>query len=89
MAISCAPHANSNVPYHQPAGVFQGQLVRFRIVCNSIQAFKYATTQLTLKLLARGHKPATLMKGWNKHLSKLCNDSRAREIEIAQLVTAY
>ena len=21
------PHADSNVPYHQPAGVFQGQLV--------------------------------------------------------------
>jgi hypothetical protein len=33
------PHAHSNVPYHQPSGVFQGQLVRFRIVCNSIAAF--------------------------------------------------
>ena len=68
------PHAQSNVPYHQPAGVFQGQLVRFRIVCNSVRAFKHATTQMTLHLLARGHKPTTLMKGWNAHLSKFCND---------------
>jgi hypothetical protein len=30
------PHFISNVPYHQPSGVFQGQLSRYRVVCNSI-----------------------------------------------------
>ena len=66
------PHADSNVPYHQPAGVFQGQLVRFRIICNSIKAFKHATTQLTRRQLARGQKPWIIIKGWNAHLQKFC-----------------
>ena len=30
------PHFISNVPYHQPSGVFQGQLSHYRVVCNSI-----------------------------------------------------
>jgi hypothetical protein len=45
------PHLDSNVPYHQPSGVFQGQLCRYRIVCNSVTAFKNATTQLVRSLL--------------------------------------
>ena len=68
------PHADSNVPYHQPAGVFQGQLVRFRTLCNSICAFKQATTQLVRRKLSRGHKPWILVKGWNAHLQKFSND---------------
>jgi len=68
------PHFDSNVPYHQPSGVFQGQLCRFRVICNSIKAFKDAVTQLVLRLLSRGHKPSLLVKGWNKHLQKYCND---------------
>ena len=39
------PHSASNVLYHQPAGVFQGQLVRYRIICNSIKNFKHATNK--------------------------------------------
>ena len=68
------PHSASNVPYHQPAGVFQGQLVRYRIICNSIKNFKHATQQMVIKLLKRDHSPVTIMKGWNKHLSTFCND---------------
>ena len=68
------PHAVSNVPYHQPAGVIQGQLHRFRSICNSISAFKQATTQLVLRMLFRGHKPSIIMKGWNGHLAKFNND---------------
>ena len=68
------PHSASNVPCHQPAGVFQGQLVRYRIICNSIKNFKYATQQMVIKLLKRDHSPVTIMKGWNKHLSTFCND---------------
>jgi len=45
------PHFDSNVPYHQPAGVFQGQLCRFRVICNSIKAFKHAVTQLVRWML--------------------------------------
>ena len=55
------PHADSNVPYHHPAGVFQGQLVCFRTICNSIRAFKQATTQLVQRKLSRGHKPWILV----------------------------
>ena len=68
------PHAISNVPYHQPAGVFQGQLCRFRVVCNSIKAFKHATTQLTLKMFSRGHSVTALIKGWNRHLVRFAKD---------------
>ena len=63
------PHADSNAPYHQSAGVFQGQLSRFRIVCSAIKFFKIATTELTRKMLFRKHKALTLIKGWNKHLA--------------------
>ena len=68
------PHHDSNVPYHQPAGVFIGQLGRYRIVCNTIKNFKHATTQMVLRLLGRGHKTAPIMKGWNKHLNKFAHD---------------
>ena len=68
------PHFDSNVPYHQPFGVFQGQLVRFRSICNTIRNFKHATTQLTLRMLRRGHKSHHLIKGWNAHLNKFTND---------------
>jgi len=68
------PHFDSNVPYHQPFGVFQGQLVRFRSICNTIRNFKHATTQLTLRMLRRGHKPHHLSKGWNAHLNRFTND---------------
>ena len=68
------PHFDSNVPYHQPFGVFQGQLVRFRSICNTIRNFKHATTQLTLQMVRRGHKSHHLIKGWNAHLNKFTND---------------
>ena len=42
------PHFDSNVPYHQPSGVFQRQLMRYRIVCNTIKKIKNATTQMAL-----------------------------------------
>ena len=78
------PHCDFNVPYYQPAGVFQGQLCRFRIVCNSIKAFKIATTELTRRMLLRRHHPAALIKGWNAHLNrfskdKITNYSRLRQ----------
>jgi hypothetical protein len=68
------PHSLSNAPYHQPPGVFQGQLVRFRIICNTLKNFKRATAQMVLRLLKRGHKAPILIKGWNAHLNKFNND---------------
>jgi len=67
------PHSQSNVPY-QPSGVFQGQLVRYRIICNTIKNFKHATTQMAIRMLQRDHKPVSLIKGWNAHLAKFNND---------------
>ena len=61
------PHSQSNVPYHQPSGVFQGQLVRYRIICHTIKNFKHATTQMAIRMLQRDHKPVSLIKGWNAH----------------------
>ena len=58
------PHSLSNVPYHQPPGVFQGQLVRFQIICNTLKNFKHATTQMVLRLLKRVHKAPILIQGW-------------------------
>jgi hypothetical protein len=41
-------HFDSNSPTHQSSGIFQGQLVRFRHICNSMRDFKVAVTLLTL-----------------------------------------
>ena len=54
-------------------GVFQG-LVRYRIICNTIKNFKHATTQMAIRMLQRDHKPVSLIKGWNAHLTKFNND---------------
>ena len=70
------PHRASNSPYHQSAGVFQGQLSRFRSICNSIKDFKVAVTTLTVKMLHRDHHPKDLFKGWNGHLIKFSKDKK-------------
>jgi hypothetical protein len=64
------PSKYSNIPIHQPAGIFTGQVTRFWQICNNILDFKHATTQLTLRLLLRGHCTSTLMKGWNKYVQR-------------------
>jgi Josephin len=64
------PSKYSNIPIHQPAGIFTGQVTRFWQICNNISDFKHATTQLTLRLLLRGHSTTTLMKGWNKYVQR-------------------
>ena len=67
-------HYDSNSPEHQSAGIFQGQLVRYRHICNSMRDFKLAVTLLTLRMLSRGHPPTQLTKGWNKHLLRYPKD---------------
>jgi len=67
-------HYDSNSPEHQSAGIFQGQLVRYRHICNSMRDFKMAVTLLTLRMLSRGHPPSQLTKGWNKNLLRYPKD---------------
>ena len=55
-------HSFSNVPKHQSTGIFQGQLIRFRSICNSIKDFKIATTTLTVRMLQRGHQSSDISK---------------------------
>ncbi|GBG76228.1 hypothetical protein CBR_g21976 [Chara braunii] len=62
------PSAASNVPAHQPAGVFTGQLTRFEYVCNNWYDFKTAAAMLTRRMLFRGHSPTTLAKGWTSYI---------------------
>jgi hypothetical protein len=62
------PSAKSNIPTHQPAGIFTGQVTRFWQICNNTHDFKHAVTQLTLRLLLRGHHASTLAMGWNKYV---------------------
>jgi hypothetical protein len=62
------PSAKSNIPTHQPAGIFTGQVTRFWQICNNTHDFKHAVTQLTLRLLLRGHYASTLAMGWNKYV---------------------
>ena len=64
------PSVYSNIPHHQPSGVFTGQLTRFWHICNNVIDFKSAVTQLTLRLLIRGHAPSTLAQGWNKYVRR-------------------
>ena len=67
-------HYDSNSPEHQSAGIFQGQLVRYRHICNSMRDFKQAVTLLTLRMLSRGHPSNQLTKGWSKHLLRYPKD---------------
>jgi len=67
-------HFDSDSPEHQSAGIFQGQLVRYRHICNSVKDFKMAVTLLTLRMLSRGHPPSQLTKGWNKLLLRYPKD---------------
>jgi hypothetical protein len=55
-------HYDSNSPEHQSAGIFQGQLVRYRHICNSMRDFKLAVTLLSLRMLSRGHPPRSTNK---------------------------
>jgi hypothetical protein len=64
------PSKYSNIPIHQPAGIFTGQVTRFWQICNNVHDFKHAVTQLALRLLLRGHHASTLMKGWNKYVQR-------------------
>ena len=68
------PHYTSNVPVHQSKGLLMGQLHRARTICNSLLAFKIATTNVVLRLLMRQHPLKTLVKSWNSHLHKFSSD---------------
>lgn len=68
------PHASTNAPSHTSRGIFQGQLYRYRTICNSLKAFKMATTSLAVHMLARDHQPAALLRAWNAHLLTFSND---------------
>jgi hypothetical protein len=69
-------HSFSNVPKHQSTGIFQGQLIRFRSICNSIKDFKIATSTLTVRMLQRGHLSSDISKAWNYYLMKFSNDKK-------------
>jgi hypothetical protein len=68
------PHADSNVPNHQSCGIVKGQLYRFRTICNTITAFKVATTSMVSHMLLRGHCAKDILKGWNSHLVQFHSD---------------
>jgi len=68
------PHASTNAPTHTSRGIFQGQLHRYRTICNSLKAFKMATTSLTVHMLARDHNPSHILRAWNAHLITFAHD---------------
>lgn len=68
------PHVDSNVPVHQATGIVKGQLYRFRLICNSIKAFKIATTSLVSHMIHRGHSYYNIYKGWISHLTQFNSD---------------
>lgn len=76
------PSKQSNIPIHQPAGIFTGQVTRFWHICNNIPDFKHAVTQLALRLLLRGHHTSTLMRGWNKYVQRHHRRSTAISIKV-------
>eukprot|EP00607_Mallomonas_marina_P006252 CAMPEP_0182437162 /NCGR_PEP_ID=MMETSP1167-20130531/84855_1 /TAXON_ID=2988 /ORGANISM="Mallomonas Sp, Strain CCMP3275" /LENGTH=950 /DNA_ID=CAMNT_0024629975 /DNA_START=63 /DNA_END=2915 /DNA_ORIENTATION=- len=67
-------HADSNAPPHQTVGIFLSQLVRFRGICNSIRNFMRATTNLTQRMLERGHQPYLLLKGFRRYMMRFSRD---------------
>lgn len=67
-------HGDSNVPTHQSSGIVLSQLMRYRLICSSIKAFKVATSSLIRKLLEREHSCHCILKGWNAYLTRYKND---------------
>ena len=67
-------HANSNIPSHITRGIFQGQLQRYRNICNCYKTFKMATSKLTVILLERNHYAGDLLKAWKCHVRKYSRD---------------
>ena len=67
-------HGESNVPAHQSSGIVLSQLIRYRLICSSIKAFKLATTSLVQKLLERQHSPTYIFRGWNAYLIRYKSD---------------
>jgi hypothetical protein len=45
------PSSRSNIPQHQPAGIFAGQLARFKKICNNKADFQQAAQLLTIRML--------------------------------------
>ena len=68
MPIIRYPHARSAVPGHQIAGVFKGQLVRHKTVCNNLRDFKDAVRALTFRMASRGHHGRKFVRSWHTFL---------------------
>jgi hypothetical protein len=62
------PSAFSNIPFHQPGGVFQGQLVRYGLICNNMEDFREAVKRLTLRMMERGHRFGVLVRAWSAYM---------------------
>jgi hypothetical protein len=67
-------HGLSNVPKHQIIGTILSQLIRYRLICNSIKQFKIATTRLVMKLFEREQPKIFIIKGWKLYLKRYQND---------------
>jgi hypothetical protein len=59
-------HGDSNAPRHQFIGIITGQVQRYWTICNSMLAFKQATTDLVLQVLSRKYSVAAIVRGWKK-----------------------
>jgi membrane-bound lytic murein transglycosylase len=57
------PHADSNNSKYMTLGIILGQLHKYRMICNSIRAFKKATQELVRHMIKRGHEFAMITRG--------------------------
>jgi hypothetical protein len=75
-------HSDTNAPPNQSTSIMIGQLIRFRLICNSIKTFKIATTSLTRKLLEREHPTKLLIKGFEGYLVRYKTDRLTNHITL-------
>jgi len=76
------PHADTNAPRHQIQGVFTGQVIRAKVVCNRLWTFRSTVTEILSRLLSRGYPLHRFFGPWHRFLR---NYWTTREVQVLQL----
>ena len=85
MHIIRYPHSDSNVPRHQIKGIFIGQVIRAKVVCNRLTTFQQTVIETLRRLNRRGH-PLHIFSGpWRQFLRSHWTEYETRQLQLQQL----
>ena len=70
------PHHHSNAPSHQIIGATLGQFITYYRICNTVNPFNVAATNLILRILYRRHFCTAIILSWKRFISKQNNSKK-------------